>query len=137
MVRLTRLLTSKRAARALTVLALAFVATGALTAVAWAAQPLPWQMGLQPAGHPGQGAANAFHNDLLVIIFLITGFVLALLLYVIVRFNHRRNPVPTRTSHNTVIEMLWTIDPGGDPGHDCDPVLQADVLHGSGAQTRT
>ena len=36
---------------------------------------------------------------------------MGLLLYVIVRFRHERNPVPTRTSHNTVIEMLWTVVP--------------------------
>src|SRR6202011_2704539 len=42
---------------------------------------------------------------------LITLFVLGLLLYVIVRFRQERNPMPTRTSHNTVIEMLWTVVP--------------------------
>jgi len=54
---------------------------------------------------------QAFHNELLIIITLITIFVLGLLLYVIVRFHHQRNPVPTRTSHNTIIEMLWTVVP--------------------------
>ena len=51
------------------------------------------------------------HDELLVIIFAISAFVLALLLYVIVRFRASRNPVPTRTSHNTVIEILWTVVP--------------------------
>jgi cytochrome c oxidase subunit II len=54
---------------------------------------------------------SAFHDELLVIIFLIALFVLGLLLYVIVRFHHQRHPEPTRTSHNTVIEMLWTVIP--------------------------
>ena len=111
MVRLTRLLTKKRAAQVLIVLALAVAATGALAAVAWAAQPRPWELGMQPPATPVKDRLNAFHNELLVIIFLISVFVMALLLYVIVRFNHRRNPVPTLTSHNTVIELLWTVIP--------------------------
>jgi hypothetical protein len=55
--------------------------------------------------------------------------VLGLPLYVIVRFRHDRNPVPARASHNTVIEMLWTVV-GPDPRHHHNPVLQIDVLHG-------
>jgi cytochrome c oxidase subunit 2 len=54
---------------------------------------------------------SAFHNFLLVIITLITLFVLALLVTVIVRFNARANPVPTRTTHNTLLEVLWTVVP--------------------------
>jgi cytochrome c oxidase subunit II len=111
MVRLTGSSTKKMAARALVVVALAVLATGALAAIAWAAQPRPWELGMQPPATPVKDRLNAFHNELLVIIFLISAFVMALLLYVMVRFNHRRNPVPTRTSHNTVIEMLWTIIP--------------------------
>ena len=111
MVRLTGLLTKKRAAQVLIVLALVVAATGALAAVAWAAQPRPWELGMQPPATPVKDRLNAFHNELLVIIFLISAFVMALLLYVIVRFNHRRNPVPTLTSHNTVIELLWTVIP--------------------------
>jgi cytochrome c oxidase subunit II len=111
MVRLKSLLTRKRVVRALIVLALVAASSGALAAIAWAAEPLPWQMGMQPPATPVKDRLNAFHNELLVIIFLISAFVMGLLLYVIIRFNHRRNPVPTRTSHNTVIEMLWTIVP--------------------------
>jgi cytochrome c oxidase subunit II len=58
-----------------------------------------------------QEAIHALHNELLIIIFAISAFVLALLLYVIVRFRASRNPVPTRTAHNTVIEVLWTVVP--------------------------
>ena len=54
---------------------------------------------------------SSFHDVLLIIIALITAFVLGLLAYVIVRFNHQRNPAPSRTTHNTVIEMLWTVVP--------------------------
>ncbi len=63
------------------------------------------------AGDPGQGPAVGFHDELLIIITLITLFVLGLLVYVMWRFNQQRNPVPSRTSHNTLIEMLWTVVP--------------------------
>jgi len=76
-----------------------------------AAQPLPWQMGLQqPAGTIAEMADN-LHNLLLVVITLISLFVLGLLIYVGIRFRASANPVPSRTSHNTVIEILWTVIP--------------------------
>jgi cytochrome c oxidase subunit 2 len=111
MARVTRLLTKKQAARLLIVVVLAVVATAAAGAVAWAAEPHPWQLGFQPPATPVQARLEAFNNELTVIIGLITVFVLGLVLYVIVRFNHQRHPVPTRTSHNTVIEILWTVVP--------------------------
>src|SRR3546814_9975135 len=52
-----------------------------------------------------------FHNLLLVVITGITLFVLALMIYVIVRFNEKRNPEPTKTTHNTLVEVLWTVVP--------------------------
>ena len=52
-----------------------------------------------------------FHTALLWVISLISLFVLGLLLYVIVRFNHRKNPIPSRTTHNTLVEVAWTIVP--------------------------
>jgi cytochrome c oxidase subunit 2 len=83
----------------------------ALAAGAWAEGPRPWELGMQPPATPVKDRLSAFHDELLVIIFLIALFVLSLLLYVIVRFRHDRHPVATRTSHNTVIEMLWTVVP--------------------------
>ncbi len=53
----------------------------------------------------------AFHDELLVIIFVISLFVVGLLIYVMVKFNARSHPVPTRTTHNTVVEVLWTVIP--------------------------
>ena len=73
--------------------------------------PRPWEMGMQAPATPVAERQHALHNELLVIITLISLFVLGLLLYVIVRFNEKRNPVPSRTSHNTVIEVLWTVIP--------------------------
>jgi cytochrome c oxidase subunit II len=82
-----------------------------LAAASRAAQPQPWQLGMQPSATPVHDRITAFHNELLVIITLITIFVLGLLLYVMVRFRAARNPLPTRTSHNPVIEILWTVVP--------------------------
>ncbi len=67
---------------------------------------------LPAAGDRGCGTGSMRSTfELLVIIFLIAAFVLGLLLYVIVRFRASNNPVPSRTSHNTVIELLWTVVP--------------------------
>jgi cytochrome c oxidase subunit 2 len=78
---------------------------------ALAAQPQPWQMGLQPAASPIMEMIHSFNNGVMIIMTLVTLFVLALLLYCIVRFNAKSNPVPSRTSHNTLIEVLWTVVP--------------------------
>jgi len=74
-------------------------------------EPKPWQLNLQPAGSPIMEVINRFSNGLLIVISLIVVFVLALLVYVMLRFNARANPVPSRTSHNTLVEVLWTIVP--------------------------
>jgi len=72
----------------------------------------PWQMGLQEAASPSMEGIHWFHNGLLLpIITVITLFVLALLVYVMVKFNAKANPVPSRTTHNTLIEVVWTVVP--------------------------
>ena len=91
-----------------------FVAT-AISAViagsAGAAEPQAWQLGLQePAGSIAE-KATSLHNLLLVIITAISVFVLALLVYTCVRYREKANPKPSRTTHNTVIEILWTVVP--------------------------
>jgi len=116
MVRWTKLSTPKAMARAVLVLAFAVFGIAAIAAVAGAAEPKPWQLGFQPPATPVMERLEAFHNGLwppglLVITFLIATFVLVLLGVAMWRFNHQRHPVPTRTSHNTVIEMLWTVVP--------------------------
>jgi cytochrome c oxidase subunit 2 len=78
---------------------------------AMAQQPEPWQLGLQEAHSPIMEQMTAFHDLLLWIIFAISIFVLALLLYVIVRFRENKNPVPSKVTHNTSIEVLWTVVP--------------------------
>jgi cytochrome c oxidase subunit II len=92
------------------------VTIGALLASAGSAlaatgQPSPWALGLQEAASPVMTDITWFHNFLLVIITAITIFVLILLVTVMVRFNARANPAPSRTTHNAVIEVIWTIVP--------------------------
>ncbi|MBO0751689.1 MAG: cytochrome c oxidase subunit II [Bradyrhizobiaceae bacterium] len=74
-------------------------------------QPTPWQIGLQDAASPVMEDVVWFHHVVLWIITAITLFVLALLVTVMVRFNARANPTPSRTTHNTLIEVLWTVIP--------------------------
>ena len=92
------------------------VAAGAVVASAGAAlaglgQPTPWQMDLQDSASPVMDDIAEFHYFLLWVIAAISLFVLALLLIIIVRFNARANPNPSRTTHNTPIEIAWTIIP--------------------------
>jgi cytochrome c oxidase subunit 2 len=72
---------------------------------------MPWQIGMQPPATPVKDRIHTFHDELMIWITLITIFVLGLLVYVMWRFHHTRNPVPTRTSHNAVVEILWTVVP--------------------------
>ena len=83
----------------------------AVAALAGTGQPSPWQLGLQGSASPVMDSLVSFHNFLLVVITLIAAFVLALLVVVIVKFNARANPTPTRTTHNTLLEVLWTVVP--------------------------
>ena len=76
-----------------------------------AAKPEPWQMDLQPPAGSIAEMATDLHNMLLVVITLISLFVLGLLVYVGIRFRASANPNPSKTSHNTVIEILWTVIP--------------------------
>ena len=71
----------------------------------------PWQIGLQDPATPSMEHINSFHNMLLVIIIAITIFVTLLMLYVMVRFRASRNPTPSKTTHNTFVEVAWTIVP--------------------------
>jgi cytochrome c oxidase subunit 2 len=74
-------------------------------------QPAPWEYKLQESATEVMDFITTFHNFLLVVITLITLFVLALLVIVVVKFNAKANPVPSRTTHNTLIEVAWTLIP--------------------------
>ncbi len=94
---------------AFVVASVTIIAAGA--ALAATGQPEPWQIGLQPGATPVMDDIVWFHNFLLYLITAITIFVLVLLVIVAVKFNARSNPVPTRTTHNTTIEVIWTVVP--------------------------
>lgn len=96
---------NKKIAASLGLLTLA-VASGA-----HAAQPEPWQLGMQPAATPIMDGIRWFEQYTLWFIVPITLMVTALLAWCVVRYRASRNPVPSRTSHNTVIEIIWTLGP--------------------------
>jgi len=105
-------LSKGRMGRWLLGLAIVFGAV-AMSQVAFAelGQPAPWEYKLQESGSPVMDHIEWFHNWLLVIITVITLFVLGLLITVMVKFNAKANPVPSRTTHNTLIEVAWTLIP--------------------------
>jgi len=76
-----------------------------------AAQPVPWELGMQPAATPVMERVNDFHNLLLVITGLIVTFIMFLLVFVMLRFNAKANPQPSKTTHNTMLEVVWTVIP--------------------------
>ncbi len=93
----------------LAVAGVALVASGA--AFAELGQPAPWEYKLQEAGSPVMESITYFHDWLLIVITVITLFVLGLLVTVVIKFNAKANPVPSRTTHNTLIEIIWTLGP--------------------------
>jgi cytochrome c oxidase subunit 2 len=98
-----------RTAVVLLVAAAALAAGG--VAFAGLGQPTPWQIGFQQSAAPTMDDIVWFHDFVLWIITAITIFVLALLVIVILKFNARANPTPSRTTHNTLIEVAWTVIP--------------------------
>ncbi|MBI3701747.1 MAG: cytochrome c oxidase subunit II [Afipia sp.] len=91
------------------VIASMLAAAGA--AFAGTGQPTPWEYTLQGSASPVMDNIIWFHNFLLWLITAITLFVLLLLIIVAVKFNAKSNPVPSKTTHNTLIEVAWTIIP--------------------------
>src|ERR1041385_6553119 len=83
----------------------------ALAAPGDTGQPHPWQLGLQRGVTPVMDDIIWFHDFLLYLIVAITLFVLGLLVIVVIKFNARANPTPSRPTHNTTIEVIWTVVP--------------------------
>ncbi len=73
--------------------------------------PVPWQLNFRPAATPTMEKVVAFHDFLNPIIIFIAFFVIALMSYIIVRFSAKNNPTPSRNTHNTFLEILWTVIP--------------------------
>ncbi|HUC62134.1 MAG TPA: cytochrome c oxidase subunit II [Alphaproteobacteria bacterium] len=99
----------RKSLAAMAALALGLIGFGAHAARA--ELPHPWQLGLMPPASLTAERIYSFHQFVLWIITVVALFVLVLLIYVMWRFRASRNPVPSRTSHNTVIEVLWTVIP--------------------------
>ena len=87
----------------------AFSAAG--LASASASQPKDWQITFQEAASENMTMITDFNNFLLILMTAISVFVLGLMLYVMVRFNARANPEPSKTTHNTLVEVIWTVVP--------------------------
>ena len=88
-----------------------FIIFSLLSMKASASEPKPWQLDLQePAGIIASKATD-LHNFLLVIITLISIFVLGLLIYVCIKFREKPGVKPSKTSHNTIVEIIWTVVP--------------------------
>ena len=90
---------------------LSALATAVVAAPAYAAIPVDGAFGLQPAATRIMERLEGFHTFLLVIITAISIFVLGLLLYVIFRYSQKSNPEPKKFSHNTTVEVVWTVVP--------------------------
>ncbi len=91
-------------------IALALPVSG-IAGLANAEVPRNWQLGFEPAASPVMQLIAEFHNLLLIIITLITIFVTVLLIYVMYRFSEKRNPTPSKTTHNIALEIIWTVIP--------------------------
>ena len=86
-------------------------AGAALAQEAGGGAAVDWQMGFQDAASPIMRDIIGFHNFMLWLITGITVFVLGLMLYIMYRFNAKSNPVPSKNTHNTTLEVVWTVIP--------------------------
>lgn len=78
---------------------------------ALAAQPKDWQLNLQEPATENMSRIVQFNDFLLILMAIICVFVLALMLYAMIRFSAKRNPEPSKTTHNTLVEVIWTVVP--------------------------
>src|SRR5262249_26989021 len=92
-------------------LPLAVAATALIPFAAHADQPKRWEIWHQAPASSIMETINSFHQELVVISVVIVALVLGLLGYCIFRFNERANPEPSRTTHHTMIEVIWTAVP--------------------------
>ncbi|MBV9655802.1 MAG: cytochrome c oxidase subunit II [Acetobacteraceae bacterium] len=97
--------------RRFSALAMGFLTAPLGAAGAMAQAPRPWEIGMQPAFSPVKREIIWLHDLVLIIITLITLFVGGLLAWCVYRYNSKRNPTPSQTSHNAVLEIAWTVLP--------------------------
>ena len=87
------------------------VGLAGFSAPALANKPEPWQLGFQEAATQNMSMITDFNNFLLILMTVITVFVLGLMVFVMLRFNSKANPNPSSTTHNTLVEVVWTVVP--------------------------
>ena len=76
-----------------------------------AQQPTDWEVDFQTALSPSMERIVDFNLMVTIIIVIITAFVFALMAWIVIRYNKKRNPVPSKTTHNTTLEVIWTVVP--------------------------
>ena len=82
-----------------------------LIQTSYASEPQPWQWNFQPPATPVMEQIIDFHNLMFFVEVGIVLLVLGLMVYIVVKFNSKANPKPTKTTHNTALEVLWTVIP--------------------------
>ena len=90
---------------------LSFISLGLFSGTALASQPKPWQLGFQDAATNNMTQITTFNDFLLILMTAITLVVLGLMVFVMLRFNAKANPEPSTTTHNTLVEVVWTVVP--------------------------
>jgi len=80
---------------------------------ALADHPVPWQINFQEAVTPVMAEIERMHNELLYLCYAVSALVFFLLVYIVIRFNEKANPVPSKTAHNVALEVVWTLIPLG------------------------
>ncbi len=88
-----------------------FVFLCAIPSLAFAQAPELWGINLQKAASPLAERIHDFHGMMLWIIIAIALFVLVLLIWVIIRYNHKTNPEPQQFTHHVLLEVVWTLVP--------------------------
>ena len=78
---------------------------------ALAQQPTDWEVDFQTALSPSMERIVDFNLMVTIIIVIITAFVFGLMAWIVIRYNKKRNPVPSKTTHNTMLEVIWTVVP--------------------------
>ena len=92
-------------------LGLGLIVIGLFSGNALAAQPKPGQLGFQDSATANMTQITNFNDFLLILMTAITLVVLGLMVYVMLRFNAKANPEPSKTTHNTLVEVVWTVVP--------------------------
>ena len=92
-------------------IAVAAVALWASAATSAFALPKNYQLGFQASNSVVMDQIQNFHSELLYIIVAVCLFVLALLIYIVIKFRAGANPTPSKVHHNTLLEVAWTIIP--------------------------